>query len=329
MPPRSNENSEKKSKELPPDDSLSQRRTLLVQIATQLATSQIALLQAEETSTPLDSPKFDPLFQAALRRADRLITSPTSDETTILAEQLFPANDERLTENQIFEVFKKWKWPQISSRETFLSMMTDVAEWFATRREKLEESISAEYGPSGVQESRFVEAMFRFCGTLTGLPLGGPWPPEIESLADRIRIVFDEHAQTNRAPDHVRMMRARDLAIENELLRLCFGGRTPVQRENETQGMYRSYRPWGLFRYLRFVGKSDPSAASLLEKLRVPRSRLSSDREPFEEVGANTYSNYDLGILEKLAEKIYDAQSADVDSDSEIPPLDQRPLTPD
>lgn len=288
----------------------SPRRTLLLQIATQLAAAQIATLDRQQAGIPLDHPSHDQCFRACLRRADRLIDSSGSDDTSIYAEQLFPASDEKISENKIGQEFEKWKWPQLRSRDSFTGLMAEVAQWFEARLSQLEEDLLAEYGPTGVQESRFIYALFNFCGRSSGLPLEGPWPPEIEKLAERITSFVEESAQARSASEGIRAVRARDLAIERVLIRLCFGDRTPVNRESEEEGLRRFYRPWGLFRYLRAVGKNDPSAQPLLEKLAVPRSQVSSDFEPFEEVKADWRLNYDLGILEELAERIYESSIA-------------------
>jgi hypothetical protein len=279
---------------------LSPRRTLLVQIATQLASSQIAALGK---ASPLDHSSYDELFAAALRRADRLITSPHEDTSLIYAEQLFPATKEIITEGQIGEIFNKWRWPGLSSRQSFLGLMADVAKWFEERLEKLQVTMSSEFGATGLQEERFLTALFRFCKGVGGHPLNGPWPPEIDDLAGRITNFVEEFAQARTSPQSVRAVRIRELMSEREHVLICFADRTPVDRSTEPKNMPRSYRPWGLFRYLRFVGASDPSAERLLQKLCVPRSLLSPEFEPEALVHSDNRFAYDLGVLEELADE--------------------------
>lgn len=276
--------------------------SLRLDTAIKLATAQIAALKGE-VPLPLDHPDYDRLFEASLRRADQLINGPKAEDPLIYAEQLFPISLDRVTANNVHKTFISWKWPKMSSQDSFLGLMEDVSEWFANHLQKMECAIAAEYGPEGVLEADFVDAMLQFCGSSTGLPLGGPWPEGIEILARNVRNFIQETAKKGGALNSARAVRAIEMATQRQTVRICFGDRNPTLSTDKAKRTRRHYRPWGLFRYLRIAGESDPSAKPLLKKLSTPRSLLSPGREPYPEVPIYDRSICDLGPIQDLAEE--------------------------
>lgn len=277
--------------------------SLRLDTAIKLATAQIAAMRSEEVSLPLDHPDYDRLFEASLRRADQLINRPKVEDPVIYAEQLFPVSLDRVTANYVHKTFISWKWPKMSSQDSFLGLMADVTGWFVNHLQKMEFAIAAEYGPEGSMEADFVEAMLQFCGSSTGLPLGGPWPEGIEILARNVRNFVQESSKKSDSLSSARAVRAIEMATERQTVRICFGDRKPTLSTNNTKGARRHYRPWGLFRYLRINGESDPSATPLLKKLSCPRSLLSPGHEPYPVVPIYDRSICDLGALQDLAEQ--------------------------
>jgi len=245
-------------------------------VLARLKYSQVRIRKPLELS-PLSSPELDQLFASAMYRAQKLLGAPEQDRRMVWAEQIFEP-DEILSENQIFETFRMYNWPNLTGRPSVVELMTDVDNWF-----------SAHYSYLG-----------RVDGDENKTREGARVHDEIELLV-QVLDLFDERANDgfNRqrhdykaVADEIKcFLRSQDTRILDTLSRtfwnnraqnlifMMFNQSAPLPRDSKpgdnspaskAKAPTRIYRPWGIFRYLRlYAGKSgDETGAAINSRIR-------------------------------------------------------------
>lgn len=242
----------------------------------------------------LDHTDLDPLFRSAMCRAQKLLRSPLEDSSIIYAEQTFDP-DELISENKVFERLSKWDWPALSSRPSVTTFMENVENWFCKHRAVQENGISGQLGDNAIEDNKFLERILNFCNTRRDTEVFGQILSVIEKSWDKHQVPAEAHGDL-----------AHDWTHKMHLIIHCFDGTYPTPRIKMPQGRAkeRQYRPWGIFRYLRFWGDDDEVGRELNQKLQASRSVLNPENEPS---NLHIYPNhrYEFGPLGIVAEKLH------------------------
>jgi hypothetical protein len=228
--------------------------------------------------SPLSGPELDQLFASAMYRAQQLLIAPEQDRRIVWAEQLFEPED-ILSENEIFETFRKHNWPNLKGRPSVVELMTDVDNWFYTHYGYL--------GRVDGDENRTREA--EQVRDETDLLV------QVLDLFDqRAKDGFNRHGRDYKAvADEIKcFLRSRDTRIldtlsgafwnnrARNLIFMMFNQSAPQPRGCEANENLqpskkriasRQYRAWGIFRYLRFyAGKpGDETGAAINSRIRT------------------------------------------------------------
>jgi hypothetical protein len=236
--------------------------------------------------SPLSGPELDQLFASAMYRAQKLLIAPEQDRRIVWAEQLFEPED-ILSENQIFETFRKYNWPNLKSRPSVVELMTDVDNWFYEHYGYL--------GRVDGDENKKREAT-QVRGETDLLV------QVLDLFDERAKEGFNHYRRDYKAvADAIKgFLRARDTRIldtlsgafwnsrAQNLIFMIFNQSAPQPRGGETNAnsqpsekriASRKYWAWGIFRYLRlYAGESgDETGAAINSRIRTRVLKLNPD----------------------------------------------------
>lgn len=225
------------------------------------------LLHERPTSLmPLNDPKLDDLFKSAMVRAQKLLISPREDRTVIYAEQIFDP-EEVISENEIGERFKSCGWPKLRNRQSWYDAAVKIESWYSDHADDM------------------------FCGFDNQLLEDCKVLKNFEELCYR-RKDNEEFAKLYKYLStflcylRQKLERGSDAdemsfkSWQSHMIDIIFVGRTPKPRTIR-DNLVRQYRPWALFRYLRyFAGKDDDETGmDLNELLKTERMHLNGESE--------------------------------------------------
>lgn len=235
----------------------------------------------------LDSPVLDRLFDGALARAQQMLRAPREDSNLIHAEQLFNPK-ERLVEGDAIDRFKEWKWPTLRNRNPCYDFFVRIERWFSEHLDELH----ADTDPLEGDARRL----------LWFLNFARERPED-----DLSRKIFDLVSTHDGPPPDAGQ---RPLSLENlmaavwreSFVWVIHGNRVPKPRLKGDTKMKRYYRPWGLFRYLRFFGDCNEEGREILASLSVERKELNADLSPYA-IDPKTDLYHSFGPLDLLAKR--------------------------
>lgn len=234
----------------------------------------------------LSSPELDQLFASAMHRAQKLLIAPELDLRTVWAEQIFEPED-ILSENQIFETFRKYHWPNLTGRQSVVELMTYVDKWFSEHYSYLGRVDGVENKTSETEQVRDeTELLVRV----------------LDLFDDRAKDGFNRYRRDYKAvADEIKcFLRSRDTRIlgtlsgafwnirAQNLIFMMYNQSVPLPRDSKPgddshapnpRGATRMYRPWGIFRYLRlYAGKSgDKVGEAINSRIRTRALKLNPD----------------------------------------------------
>jgi len=231
---------------------------------------------------PLSHEEFDQLFASAMYRAQKLLTAPEQDRRIVWAEQLF-APEDTLSENEIFNTFERFKWPNLKSRDPVIQLMTEVDNWFSSHLRNLEQVDRVENRTREAERVRDeTELLFQTLDRFDERANDGfnRHRRDYKAVADAIRCFLQSR--------NARVLSTLSGAFWNKraqnLIFMIFNQSVPSPRKNKpddgapnskntkkAKAPTRNYRPWGVFRYLRlYAGKSgDEAGAAIKDKIRT------------------------------------------------------------
>ena len=248
---------------------------------------------------PLDNEFYDRLFAGAMRRAETILLGPSADTSIVFAEQIFGGN-EILSDEGIRGRFKEWKWPDLRGRKSIVKFLDEVEVWLVRHLEQREETLENLHGPTSTAETRFIRALFGFCGRHTGEVMYGPWPSAIEALAQRFPSLVEEWCGMQRFAAEDRSATSSDNAWHEELARWCLADRNPEDPDQPKEfPTTKHYRPWSLFRYIRTCRSRVSGIDKLRNRLQATRKQLSTGLTPNDLL--DTYS-YDFPEFNQMFE---------------------------
>ncbi|MFT6861758.1 MAG: hypothetical protein ACJAVK_000311 [Akkermansiaceae bacterium] len=214
---------------------------------------------------PVGFSDIEAIRDSALNYAERLLMPHDVDDQPILAEQMFEMTEE-LSENEIFERFKKSDWPSLTSRGSVRNLMRKIDSWFSNWVEgALAESSEKDSSPPSNGGLSNLSILIRAKKILEAEGVN------TDNFADPIR------KKSGVPVTQIPRIQIRDLDLD--MIRYLYCDESPVDRHvvrtssDTGKAAPRRYRPWGVFRYLRLFGK-DELAATLNKGLRAQKDKL-------------------------------------------------------
>jgi hypothetical protein len=221
-----------------------------------------------------------------MHRAQKMLRAQEQEYRTVWAEQIFE-DGESLSENQIFERFNRYEWPDLSARPSVIALMSDVDRWFSEHYHKLngkvgDEDQGSEPEPALNEAAIFVRAM-DLCDERVS-DGSNRYQRDYKAVGDAIKCFLrsrDSRVLGTLAGAYWNN-RARNLIF------MLYNKSAPAPRDSDPgddrattrpKAPTRVYRPWGIFRYLRlYAGKSgDDNGALINSRIRTQALKLNPD----------------------------------------------------
>jgi len=192
-----------------------------------------------EVNPRLTSKELDPYFAAALKRADLLLSWAEGHEGCVHAYQLFQEGD-RLTEEQVKEVFREANWNRLMSKDPVMNFMKALRDRFDEQLESLRIDCSQADEDVRVLQEEVDEAISTAFANYSGGSVE-TMPSDIRSCRDEVMSCVREKISEGLAHQFSRD-RLMSLAREEAFMAWCFPG--PTAEEQAT----RVYRPHEIFK---------------------------------------------------------------------------------
>jgi len=262
---------------------------------------------------PLSEAELDPLFEAAMNRVQWMLKSPAQDDRAVFAEQLFYP-DERLSQGAIVERFGEYKWPRLVSPDSVEKLMGAVDSWFSSHFNFLKfrspELFSSEDEQCRKEFDILVQAR-RLCRENSKEPFDQhkEYFREAADSIDNLMAVREDEGRLNLAC----LIHAKILCAH---ITEFFCGSEPRPREKVTgKSPARHYKPWGLFRYLRWYGHICESLGGQGLNQKLSTERRSLNPEMYPNLRSVYPEEYRFGPLSEAIEKSFPMPEIESDFD--------------
>jgi hypothetical protein len=243
----------------------------------------------------LSKNELDPLFAAALKRADSLLSWAEGKGGDIYAYQLFE-EDFIKTELELVEIFKTWNWDGLKSKQPIMDLMRDIRlqleEQLRTEQELYDKIVGV-----GVRELQ--EEIAGSIGKCFARHIGQPvkdFEPRLTDIVESITASIDEKlyehfSQGNSTESFYAFHR------EQSFFKWCFPDPSAGQQAE------RLYRPHAIFRRCATRGLFS-------DRLIRPRHKLNPALIPFppDDLRHEVFSTFDAHVDREIRSTVSEGQ---------------------